>query len=349
MTAAIVVALAAPGGGSRPRHGSEEPEATLLRGPDVPPAGALPGTLYVTTTSVDCRLLAVALKTVTFGRKGATTNCQLWPAPRGALVLIRKGGHASHFSPKSLWLGKLGDPPQLLRWIGLTHWSDPAWSSDGRLAAWCEPDGNTTVVGLRSRTTSRVRGCSPAFAGTSLVTSLTSPTAQAIYFDGDALLDEKDLRHALPSADANVVIREQVPHMQLLKLSAYDARPDGLIAVAMNGPPEGTPLELWQGRRFVRSVGSVAPSIDNALRFSPDGNEIAVWSQPTEDTRSLSVIDIRSGRTTKIALSDQRAFSWSPDGVWLAVSTGTEIAIYGTTRSEPIYRLPFGASAMAWR
>jgi hypothetical protein len=137
--------------------------------------------------------------------------------------------------------------------------------------------------------------------------------------------------------------------VRLLKVSAYDARPDGLIAVAMTGLPEGAPLELWQGKRFVRSVGLIAFSLDDTLRFSPDGNEIAVWSEPTERRRSLSIIDVRSGRTTIIALPDLRAFSWSQDSAWLAVSTGSKIAIFGRERTDPIYFLPFGASAMAWR
>ena len=226
----------------------------------------------------------------------------------------------------------------MLRELGLTTDVAPSWSADGSSVAWCEPDGNSTVLRLSSGTASHVHGCQPVFAGSSLVTRPDEAIVRTLYRDGKTLLDESDLRRGFPAAGNEPV-----------GVGGYDARADDLIALAVYGASELAPIELWRGDQYIASLGRLPLTSLTLVRFSPNGDELAVTKTGDGDNLALYLIDVRSGMTTQVPLTDQRAFAWSPDGEWFAISSGDEIAIYGHTRSAPVYILPVGATALAWR
>ena len=194
------------------------------------------------------------------------------------------------------------------------------------------------MVRLSSGVASRVHGCEPVFAGSSLVTRPDEAIVRTLYRDGKTLLDARDLHRGFPAAGD-----------QPVGVGGYDVRADELIALAVYGASELAPIELWRGDQYVGSLGRLPLTSLTLVRFSPDGDELAVSKKGGGDNLALYLIDVRSGLTTQVPLTDQRAFAWSPDGEWFAVSSGDEIAIYGRTRSAPVYILPVGATALAWR
>jgi hypothetical protein len=80
-------------------------------------------------------------------------------------------------------------------------------------------------------------------------------------------------------------------------------------------------------------------------RFSPDGTKLALG--PLDGAGSLSVVDLRLG-TLVIEGVLQRAFAWSPDGAWLALAVGAEVALYDAISADRVYTLPLDASALDW-
>ena len=53
----------------------------------------------------------------------------------------------------------------------------------------------------------------------------------------------------------------------------------------------------------------------------------------------MVLVDLESAEVV-MEPTTQHGFAWSPDGDWLAVSTGVEIRILGPEREEPAYVLP---------
>ena len=86
------------------------------------------------------------------------------------------------------------------------------------------------------------------------------------------------------------------------------------------------------------------------VEVSPDGTE-AAFLFPERLTpvaeRLAALVDLRTG-VAELGDGSFAALAWSPDGDWLAVSTGREIALYGTDRSTPAYVLPVRTRGLSW-
>jgi hypothetical protein len=173
--------------------------------------------------------------------------------------------------------------------------------------------------------------------GGSVLTQSTEVRSRRLLRDGTLLLGQRKLRRGL-----------RHPGDTPIGLGGYDGRGDGLLAVALFGNRQ-EPIQLWQGRRFERALGSFDVAAFEIVRFSPGGNELAISRSFAGAGLELSIVDVRSGAVTVVPLSDQRGFAWSPDGAWLAVAAGDKIVVYGAVRSDPVYVIPIGASSIAWR
>jgi hypothetical protein len=180
----------------------------------------------------------------------------------------------------------------------------------------------------------------------SALTLVDEPGEQQLVLDGRTLIDESDLRRGFPRTGAD------------LRILGYDMRTDGLLAVAVSaarasGRPPQLFLELWRGGRSEGSISLRAAaypfanrSFGELVRFSPNGRELAVGFEGAGVP--LMLFDAETLGTV-LRPTVQYGFAWSPDGVWLALSSGRDVVISGTLRSEPVYVLPVRATELAWR
>jgi hypothetical protein len=308
-----------------------------LEGPNVPPAGALEGTLVVATTD-GCRLQTVAFDDSKLGQPGPETACALWASPSGNLAVVATDGSSS---AHTIALTRLGDPPELLATLGTAR-EEVVWSPDGARIAWCTPSGDSVVHSLGSGRQARRPGCDPRFGpdGALLTRPERARTAE-LWKDGSVLFDELDLARGFTNGSTGRI-----------DLLGYDVGSGGLLAIAVSrvgALGSDAVLELWRADVLEQAVelpavrGPNGEWLGEFVRFSPSGNEVAISF--SRSSGQIGIFDLRSGEAS---VHEQRAFAWSPDGAWLALATENEIDVYGAVRSEPVYTLPLRASGLGW-
>jgi hypothetical protein len=336
---AAVVNAVTGGGGSAPQPAASVAAADRLEGPDVPVPGVLPGRL-VLAESDGCRLRLLDLPTLTLSDPGPSTACRLWVSPRGdlAAVAIRR--------PRgTLSLVRLDERPVLDARLGEAT-SAPSWAPDGGRIAWCVED-STTVLDVYEGGTESLPGCYPAYAPDgSLVTRAVTDTGLRLFRDGEPI---------------DSPATQEEPGRRVV---GHNVLPDGQLVVAIHrryaeGPSYEAVLEVWRGAELTRTVpihsyGVVAQAFGLRVVPSPAGFEAAVVSPespiaPRPDAL-VSLVDFRVGGPLEgVTERPFGGISWSPDGGWLALSTGREILVFGRGRSEPAYVLPVAARSLAWR
>ena len=249
---------------------------------------------------------------------------------------------------------RLGNPPELVRKLGLGQ-SVPTWSPDGSEIAWCGDDRATLVVDLEAGMQRSVPGCFPRFLPDDrLVTRDGSGPEASVFVDGTALLDERDL------LDGFFFSRPAVVWAGGLHVLGSGAAPEGDLLVAIRTPgPTGQPtavLERWQGEEL-RQAFPIPASYPPAVSFygfrieaSPNGSE-AAFLFPERLTpmaeRLVALVDLRTG-AAELGEGSYAGLAWSPDGAWLALTTGQEVQIFGVDRSAPAYVLPLATRGLAW-
>ena len=326
---------------TREADGDESRGDDALVGPDSPLPGALSGRLVVTTAD-GCRLRVVDLASIELGELGPTTTCAIWASPAGQRAAVVTAHSLADPGAGRFSLVRLGDPPELERRLGEIE-GEPSWSLDGERLAWCTPDGETVVLSIGEGTGTRSSGCMPRFTpGGSLLTTSPDRLNESLLRDGAVELDPLDLLRGFDARESGD-----------LDLLAYDEAPDGLMAVSvLRLEPQGSRavLELWQEGDLVAVVdlppdGSGPYRFGEYLRFNPNGTVLAVGATP--HSSAMTFVDLRLRRPS-LEVERQHAFAWSPDSAWLAVALDDEVALYSANGTEPVYRLPLRASAVAW-
>jgi WD40-like Beta Propeller Repeat len=319
-------------------------ESGPLTGKELPEPGVLPGRL-VFTSLAGCRPQALSLQTLTLGARGPSLECELWVSPRADVAVVSRAP-ALGLRGSRVALLELGSRPRLLQPLGVLR-GEPSWSPDGERLAWCTPGGETVVLVRATGARSRVEGCRPHIAPDgSVLTRPPSPLATTLLRDGEVLLDAADLARGFP-ADGDGP----------LDLVGYDARPNGILAVVAvrfeSGRRPRRVLQLWRERTLeavvpLPELGLPAGygRLGEHVEFGPSGREVAVAFPGAG--KPMVVVELET-RTLAVGPVSQHGFAWSPDGTWLALSTGAEIRILGPDREEPAYVLPVGAAALAWR
>jgi hypothetical protein len=346
-----VVAIAAAAAFDALRRGTPPPaatparaETTRLTGESVPQPGVLTGTL-VFSSLAGCRPQLLMLETLRFERPGPSLECDLWVSPRGDLAVVALVP-ALGLRGSRVALLELARRPQLLRTLGVVR-GEPSWSLDGERLAWCTAAGNTVVVVVETGARSEVRGCRPRLAPDgSVLTRPASPLAPALLRDGKVVLGADELARGFPADGEGP-----------LDVVGYDARPDGVVAVVAvrfeSGRRPRRVLQLWRGRGLEAALPLPELSLPAGygrlgehVEFGPTGREIAV-AYPGAG-KPMVVVDLET-QTLAVEPTSQHGFAWSPDGTWLALSTGEEVRVFGPGRQDPAYVLPVGAAAIAWR
>jgi len=309
-----------------------------------PGAGTLSGTL-VFSSLAGCRPQVMRLETLTLGSPGPSLDCGLWVSPRGDLAAVSLGSALGLRGSRVALLG-LAQRPELIRSLAVVR-GEPSWSADGERLAWCTPAGTTVVLVVETGGRGEVAGCHPRFAADgSVLTRPDSPLAPTLLRDGKILLGADELARGFPADGEGP-----------LDVVGYDARPDGLLAVVAvrfeSGRLPRRLLQLWRARRLEEVVplpelGLPAGygRLGERVEFGPTGREVAVAFAGRG--RQMVVVDLRT-RSLALEPTSQHGFAWSPDGRWLALSTGEEVRMLGPGRGDPAYVLPVGAAAIAWR
>jgi hypothetical protein len=315
-----------------------------FRGAALPQPGELSGTL-VFASQADCRPRVLSFETLTVGPAGPAARCGLWVSPRGDLAAVSLAA-ALGLQGSRVGLLRLGERPKLVQQLGIVR-GDPSWSKDGGRLAWCTAERDTVLLAVETGARRHVEGCRPKIAPDGSV--LTRPAlllTPTLLRDGNVALDEEDLTRAFP-ADSDGP----------LDLVGYDVRPDGLLAVVAvrfeSGRRPRRLLQLWHSGQLERAIllpelglPAGAGRLGDHVEFGPTGREVAVAFPGAG--KQMILVDLESGNVV-LEPTSQHGFAWSPDGRWLAVSTGEEIRILGPERGEPVYVLPVGAAALAWR
>lgn len=319
-------------------------EAASLTGRLVPEAGTLSGSL-VFASLAGCQPQVMRLETLTLESPGPSLDCGLWVSPHGDLAAVSLGS-ALGLRGSRVALLRLAPRPELVQPLGVVR-GEPSWSADGERLAWCTPAGTSVVFVVQTGGRREVAGCHPRFAADgSVLTRPDSPLAPTLLQDGKVLLGSDDLARGFPTDGEGP-----------LDLVGYDARPDGLLAVVAvrfeSGRQPRRLLQLWRARRLegaipLPEVGLPAGygRLGEHVEFGPTGREVAVAFPGAG--KPMVVVDLET-RALAVEPTSQHGFAWSPDGTWLAVSTGEEIRVLGPERGDPAYVLPVGAAAIAWR
>jgi hypothetical protein len=332
------------------RRGSSSPataqreEAAQLTGRLVPNPGMLSGTL-VFSSLAGCRPQVLSFETLRLRPPGPSLDCGLWVSPGGDLAAVSLAP-ALGLRGSRVGLLELGGRPELVRTLGVVR-GEPSWSMDGERLAWCTAAGDTVVLIVETGARATVAGCHPRIAPDgSVLTRPASPLAPMLLRNGQVLLGEEELVRGFP-ADGDGP----------LDVVGYDARPDGLLAVVAvrfeSGRRPRRLLQLWRQRRLQETVPLPELSLPagygrlgERVEFGPTGREVAVAFPGAG--KQMVVVDLQT-RSLAVEPTSQHGFAWSPDGRWLALSTGEEVRVLGPERGDPVYVLPVGAAAIAWR
>ena len=346
--AIVVLAFAAAydtlRGGTASPTSLDSTNESMLTGGELPAPGELEGTL-VFASQAGCRPRALSLATLRLGAGGPSLECGLWVPPRGRLAVISLAP-ALGFRGSRAALLRLSDPPAVAEELGIVR-GEPSWSDDGRRLAWCTAGSRTVVLDLDTGARSRLAGCRPTIAPDGSV--LTRPArllTATLLRDGEVLLTEEQLGEPFPPGSEG-----------LLDVVGYDLRDDGLLAVVtVRFEPGRRPrrlLQLWRGDRLERAIplpelGLPAGygRLGDHVEFDPTGREVAVAFPGAG--KPMLIVDLGTGGIS-LEPTSQHGFAWSRDGRWFALSTGEEIRVLGPDRRDPVYVLPVGAAALAWR
>jgi WD40 repeat protein len=341
---AAAAALDALRRGTSPTTVQAREETARLAGRLVPQPGALTGTL-VFSSLAGCRPQLLSLETLRLERPGPSLECDLWVSPRGDLAVVSLAP-ALGLRGSRVALLELARQPELVRTLGIVR-GEPSWSLDGERLAWCTAAGNTVVVVAETGARSEVPGCRPRLAPDgSVLTRPASPLAPTLLRDGEVVLGANELARGFPADGEGP-----------LDVVGYDARPDGLLAVVAvrfeSGRRPRRLLQLWRERRLEAAIPLPELSLPAGygrlgehVEFGPTGREVAVAFPGAG--KPMVVVDLET-RTLAVEPTSQHGFAWSPDGTWLALSTGEEVRVFGPERQDPVYVLPVGAAAIAWR
>lgn len=341
---AVAAAYDALRGGTASPTVLDPTEESKLVGTELPAPGELQGTL-VFASQAGCRPRGLDLATLTLGAGGPSLECGLWVPPRGPLAVVSLAP-ALGFRGSRAALLRLGDPPEVAQGLGIVR-GEPSWSEDGRRLAWCTAASDTVVLDLETGTRDRLAGCRPRITPDGSV--LTRPArllTSTLLQDGKVLLREEELARPFPAGSEGP-----------LDVVGYDLRPDGLLAVVtVRFEPGRLPrrlLELWRGKRLEQAIllpelnlPAGAGRLGDRVEFDPSGREVAVAFPGAG--KEMILVDVRTG-SLALPPTSQHGFAWSRDGRWFALSTGEEIRVFGPDRRDPVYVLPVGAAALAWR
>lgn len=326
-----------------PRATAEGEDGARLQG-RLPGPGILTGTLVFSSLG-DCRPQSLRLETLTLEQPGPALDCGLWVPPRGDLAAVSVAP-ALGLRGSRIALLDLGAEPELLRVLGVVR-GEPSWSSDGERLAWCTPEGGTVVLVTATGVRSHLAGCRPRIAPDgSVLTRPARPLAPRLLRDGELLLGEEELARGFPADGEGP-----------LDVVGYDTRRDGLLAVVVvrfeSGRRPRRLLQLWRERRLEAALPLPELSLPagygrlgERVEFAPSGDEVAVAFPGAG--KQMVVVDLGT-RSLSVEPTSQHGFAWSPDGRWLAVSTGEEVRVLGPERADPVYVLAVGAAALAWR
>jgi hypothetical protein len=343
--AAIVDGVRSGGGRSakpQPVHkiaGDDE-----LVGPEVPPAGGLPGTLVLARRD-GCRVQTIAFAGPEASQPGVRTTCGLWASPAGGYAVVSTSRRLSKAAIASISLIRLDDPPVVVRRLGRAL-GEPSWAPDGKEVAWCTLAGTSLIQNVQTAAVKEYPGCRPRFTPDGhLLLVPAGEIPQELWRDGSVFLDARALASGLPGADpAQIGVLD------------YDQAPDGTLAVTvMQSGPTGNvaALELWHGTNLLGSFllpsgsGPRGERIGQLVRLSPDGKELAIGPRTPEGHDPLTFFDLRL-RKVSLSVDAQSGFAWSPDGAWLAVADGTDVAFYSQNGGDAVYRLPLAVNGLSW-
>jgi hypothetical protein len=200
-----------------------------------------------------------------------------------------------------------------------------------------------------------VAGCHPVYlADGSLVTRGSADGSLVILANGSVQLDREDIAAAFPPT----VDAAGQPHV----FGAAGAQDGSLLLAASwatSGGPRLARLGRWANGRLESAV-PIPASYSSAV--GAHGLTIEVDARSTEAAlvyperlsrpmaeRLEALVELRSGRVEpRLEAASYIGVAWSPDGAWLALTTGREVEIYGLDRSAPTYVLPVRARAIAW-
>ncbi|MCY4086528.1 MAG: hypothetical protein OXG37_06490 [Actinomycetia bacterium] len=319
---------------------------SVLRGPDVPPAGVLPGRLWVVSLSRGvsrvggeaCWIRSVSLDELSLEPTGKLQHCTL------ADVSLDGRFGTAFDDDLNLVLLDLRGRPRPARTLGRAFW-DPsprtlrvaALAADGSRVAWCSTPNETVVQSVEGGAEQRFLGCDPRFLPTGqVVTRTIPPLPDAVLTEGEPLLDSTHFREGLGLSPDEAVA-----------LMAYDVADDGSVATKVRrvvGQPQPI-VQIWDGSTLIgrHPVSGLASSLGpSGIELSPDAARVALgWPGLLAE-----IFDFELGRMN-VSL-DQGPYAWSPDGRWLAVGTLSSVAIYAPGSQAPTYVLPLSPLMLSW-
>lgn len=316
-----------------------------LVGAHVPPAGALPGRLWLVSaappgTSAPCRMRALDLGELRLEPPGELEHC--------TLVDVSADGRYGVASDKRLRLALVdltGRPERVRDLEPSLQDRSPrtrsvraaAIARDGSRVAWCSSVNETTALTIDARTEQRFLGCDPRFSPSGeLLTRTVPPLPEAVLVEGEPLLDESDFRNGL-----------DLPADGEASLLAYDIGEDGSLVTKVRrfiGQPQPT-LQLWDRAALAEHhrVRGLEPILAaSGIELSPDSQRVA-FGWPGLLVGVLDVGFDRMGFT-----STRGPFAWSPDGRWLAIGEASQVSIYARGGEAPTYVLPVDPLMLRW-
>jgi hypothetical protein len=323
--------------------------AARLQGPGVPAPGALPGVLVV-AEAAGCRLVAVDFATLEVSEPGVRTGCRLWGAPEGELLVANGPVGLDERPELGLFLVRHGT--ERIRTLGPSV-SAPTWSRDGKRVAWCLDGDVSLVLDAPALEPQPVAGCFPAFLDSGEIVTRRGGLAGAdLLLDGGRLLASADVLGPAAAAEG----------LGFDTIVGHGPGPDGSLALVVlrtrAGFDQRLRLELWDDHEPVATLPLGSPtSVETrlfGLRVEPVGSTGLALHFPEALTPPrfgdlVTFVDLRSrAETMPPEPTSGLGLAWSPDGRWLAVSSGKEVLVYAQPLLEPSYVLPIEAGALAW-
>lgn len=210
-------------------------------------------------------------------------------------------------------------PFRPFRIVDLSHPDEPLgtyqtftgvmWSADGRYASWCHDPERGFDLSVRTQDEPRaLRGCPVGHA----------PGERPAFARGPRLVTGGEI---VLAASAEIL---RATFNRDGSVTAFQS--DGLIARYRDGETAGR----------IR-----APETTGAPALSADGCDLAFPVAPA----SVVIGSLCRGIEGTF---DGSAAAWSPDGQWVAVADGDEIAFHHLAGTFETIRWPIGARALAW-